>query len=66
MAQNWIRYCRHCVLPETRPNTDIDTHGVCKACRNIEHDQFISALRVIHTGGSEWVPGIAISVPSPF
>ena len=31
-----IRYCRRCVMPETKPDLLIDQEGVCSACRNIE------------------------------
>ena len=31
-----IRYCRHCVMPETKPDLAFDTEGVCAACRNYE------------------------------
>lgn len=29
-----MRYCSRCVLPDTRPNLDLDAAGVCGACRN--------------------------------
>lgn len=29
-----MKYCRKCVLPETRPNLVIGEDGVCNACRN--------------------------------
>jgi N-acetyl sugar amidotransferase len=28
-----MRYCRSCVLPDTRPNLTLDADGVCNACR---------------------------------
>ena len=28
-----IRYCRRCVMPETKPDLQIDAEGVCSACR---------------------------------
>jgi N-acetyl sugar amidotransferase len=31
-----IRYCRHCVMPETKPDLAFDDEGVCSACRNFE------------------------------
>ena len=31
-----IRYCTHCVMPETKPDLFIDTEGVCSACRSYE------------------------------
>lgn len=29
-----IRYCRKCVMPETKPDIFFDDHGVCAACRS--------------------------------
>jgi N-acetyl sugar amidotransferase len=31
-----IRYCVRCVMPETKPDLNIDDEGVCAACRNFE------------------------------
>jgi N-acetyl sugar amidotransferase len=31
-----IRYCRRCVMPETKPDLTFDDEGVCSACRNFE------------------------------
>lgn len=28
-----MKYCRHCVLPDTRPNLHLDETGLCNACR---------------------------------
>lgn len=28
-----VRWCQHCILPDTRPHLVIDEHGVCNACR---------------------------------
>ena len=36
MAKYSIRYCRRCVMPETKPDLFIDEEGVCNACRNFE------------------------------
>jgi len=30
----YISYCRHCVMPETKPDIFIDAGGVCNACRS--------------------------------
>ena len=30
---NEIKYCKNCVIPETRPNTEIDDNGYCTACK---------------------------------
>lgn len=32
-----IRYCRNCVMPETKPDLHIDEQGVCNACRNFQN-----------------------------
>jgi len=32
-----IRYCRNCVMPETKPDLHIDEQGVCNACRNYQN-----------------------------
>jgi N-acetyl sugar amidotransferase len=29
-----MRYCRNCILPDTRPNLRLDSSGVCNACTN--------------------------------
>lgn len=31
-----MKYCRKCVLPDTRPNLKFDPEGVCSACRHHE------------------------------
>lgn len=31
-----IRYCRRCVLPETKPDLRLDNEDICNACRNYE------------------------------
>ena len=31
-----IRYCKRCVMPETKPDLFIDAEGVCNACRSFE------------------------------
>jgi len=32
-----IRYCRRCVMPDTKPDLYIDEDGVCSACRSYEN-----------------------------
>jgi len=32
-----IRYCRCCVMPDTKPDLMFDEEGVCSACRNYQH-----------------------------
>ncbi len=36
MSGRWIRYCRRCVMPDTRPDILFDEDGVCSACRHFE------------------------------
>lgn len=31
-----LRYCRHCVMPDTKPDLKLDADGVCNACRSYE------------------------------
>jgi N-acetyl sugar amidotransferase len=31
-----MRYCKKCVMPDTRPGITFDKEGVCEACRNVE------------------------------
>lgn len=35
-ADQMIRYCRRCVMPETKPDLSFDAKGTCSACRNFE------------------------------
>jgi len=36
MSEYRIRYCVRCVMPETKPDLQIDEEGVCSACRYFE------------------------------
>jgi N-acetyl sugar amidotransferase len=36
-----IRYCRRCVMPETKPDLHIDEQGICSACRYYESRKVI-------------------------
>ncbi len=36
MPTTKIQYCRRCVLPETKPDLQIDDDGICSACRAYE------------------------------
>jgi len=38
-----IRYCRQCVMPDTKPDLSIDAEGTCSACRYYERRQDIDA-----------------------
>lgn len=31
-----MRYCRRCVLPDTKPGVVFDAEGICSACRSVE------------------------------
>lgn len=31
-----LTYCKHCVMPDTKPDLLLDEHGVCNACRSYE------------------------------
>ena len=31
-----IKYCRRCIMPETKPDLYIDNEGICNACRSYE------------------------------
>ncbi len=31
-----MRYCKKCLMPDTRPGSVFDKEGVCQACRNYE------------------------------
>ena len=35
-SRTTIRYCRRCVMPETKPDIFFDEEGVCSACRHFE------------------------------
>lgn len=36
MEKRWIRYCKNCLMPETKPDLFIDPDGICSACRYFE------------------------------
>ena len=31
-----LTYCKHCVMPDTKPDLRLDDEGVCNACRSYE------------------------------
>ncbi|MGE3727274.1 MAG: N-acetyl sugar amidotransferase [Candidatus Sericytochromatia bacterium] len=37
-----ISYCKRCVMPETKPDLQIDSEGVCSACRYFENRKEIN------------------------
>lgn len=32
-----VRYCKRCLMPETKPDLSFDEEGICDACRSAEH-----------------------------
>lgn len=36
-----MKYCTHCVMPDTKPGVFMDAEGVCSACRAVEKKQQI-------------------------
>ena len=60
-----MRYCKHCVMPDTKPDLRLDEHGVCNACRSYEnrrevdwdtrHKELMSILEKYRSkDGSNW------------
>ena len=41
MLSRSIRYCRRCVMPETKPDLHIDESGGCSACRSYENREVV-------------------------
>ena len=37
----YIRYCRQCIMPETKPDLLIDEEGVCSACRSFDKREYV-------------------------
>ena len=37
-----MRYCKKCVMPDTRPGSIFDNEGVCQACHNYEKQNKIN------------------------
>ncbi len=37
-----IRYCKKCVMPNTRPGIEFDKYGVCEACNNYEKKKAVN------------------------
>ena len=37
-----MRYCKRCVMPDTRPGMKFDEEGVCYPCRNYERRKLVS------------------------
>ncbi|WP_084680338.1 N-acetyl sugar amidotransferase [Leptospira fainei] len=37
-----IKYCRRCVMPDTKPNLFLDEEGICNACRSYENRKVVN------------------------
>ena len=44
-----MRYCKRCVLPDTKPGIVIDEYGICNVCRHVEAKKTI-----------DWKPEISV------
>lgn len=60
-----IRYCTHCVMPDTKPDLQLDEQGICSACQSyfrrkeVDWDARYQELLMIlekyrHRDGSNW------------
>jgi N-acetyl sugar amidotransferase len=60
-----LTYCKHCVMPDTKPDLQVDDEGVCNACRNYEkrkevdwavrRKELLAVLEKYRSrGGSNW------------
>ena len=59
-----LTYCKHCVMPDTKPDLQLDDAGICNACRSYEkrkevdwvarHDELLQVLEKYrrHDGGN--------------
>jgi N-acetyl sugar amidotransferase len=36
-----LRYCKRCVMPDSKPDLQFDDQGICSACRNFEQREII-------------------------
>ena len=36
MEQKKLVYCKRCVMPDTKPDLQLDGEGICNACRSFE------------------------------
>ena len=64
-----MKWCRSCILPDTRPNLTLDADGICNACRNhgtkrqIDWDARAAALRDARRNGQG--SGERLRLPDP-
>jgi len=60
-----LTYCKHCVMPSTKPDLQLDEDGVCNACRSYEnrkdvdwdarHNELLQVLEKYRVGNrSNW------------
>lgn len=60
-----LTYCKHCVMPSTKPDLQLDADGVCNACRSYEnrkdvdwnarHNELLQVLEKYRVGSrSNW------------
>lgn len=60
-----LTYCKSCVMPDTKPDLQLDEHGVCNACRSYQgrkaidwdarHKELLTVLdRYRNRDGSNW------------
>lgn len=57
-----LTYCKHCVMPSTKPDLKLDEDGVCNACRSYEnrkdvdwdarHNELLQVLEKYRVGNS--------------
>ena len=34
-----MKYCKNCILPDTRPNIILDENGICNACNQFNNQK---------------------------
>ncbi len=42
MNKKTIRYCKRCVMPDTKPDLHLDEEGICNGCRSFENRKNIN------------------------
>ncbi len=50
MSPRYIRYCRRCVLPESKPDLRLDMDGIRNACRYSERTPLEAKRRIGEAG----------------
>lgn len=60
-----VKWCKHCVMPDTKPDLLLDEEGICNACRSYENRSMVDwdkrlkeleevLARYRNTDGSNW------------